>query len=90
MLLFNDVGGGDCLSNRLLIIIAFISSDTPHHLKNKRVHHNINDKSANLLLNSASLKLKESLPPITTMQEGLSIEHSDSQEVDHEQSGKCH
>lgn len=32
--------------------------DTPHHLKNKRVHHNLSDKAANVILS----KLKE-MPP---------------------------
>uniref|UniRef100_A0A8W7P5S9 Disease resistance R13L4/SHOC-2-like LRR domain-containing protein n=1 Tax=Anopheles coluzzii TaxID=1518534 RepID=A0A8W7P5S9_ANOCL len=35
--------------------------DTPHHLKNKRVHHTITDKNTNLMFNS--LKLKEMTPP---------------------------
>jgi hypothetical protein len=69
---------------------SYPSSDTPHHLKNKRVHHNVNDKSSNLLLNSASLKLKESLPPITTMEVGLLAEQNETNDNgDHEQSGKC-
>uniref|UniRef100_A0A182LXT1 Disease resistance R13L4/SHOC-2-like LRR domain-containing protein n=1 Tax=Anopheles culicifacies TaxID=139723 RepID=A0A182LXT1_9DIPT len=35
--------------------------DTPHHLKNKRVHHTITDKNTNLMF--TSLKLKEMTPP---------------------------
>uniref|UniRef100_A0A182QNS2 PDZ domain-containing protein n=1 Tax=Anopheles farauti TaxID=69004 RepID=A0A182QNS2_9DIPT len=35
--------------------------DTPHHLKNKRVHHTITDKNTNLMF--SSLKLKEMTPP---------------------------
>ncbi|KFB52228.1 AGAP000054-PA-like protein [Anopheles sinensis] len=35
--------------------------DTPHHLKNKRVHHTITDKNTNLMI--TSLKLKELSPP---------------------------
>ncbi|XP_058127950.1 protein lap4 isoform X2 [Anopheles coustani] len=35
--------------------------DTPHHLKNKRVHHTITDKNTNLMF--TSLKLKELSPP---------------------------
>uniref|UniRef100_A0AAG5DRS6 PDZ domain-containing protein n=1 Tax=Anopheles atroparvus TaxID=41427 RepID=A0AAG5DRS6_ANOAO len=35
--------------------------DTPHHLKNKRVHHTATDKNTNLMF--TSLKLKELSPP---------------------------
>lgn len=42
--------------------------DTPHHLKNKRVQHNI-DKSSNLILS----KLKDKAPPLT-QQIGLPIQ----------------
>ncbi|XP_058444232.1 protein lap4 isoform X3 [Malaya genurostris] len=42
--------------------------DTPHHLKNKRVHHNtMTEKNNSLVLNS--LKLKESLPPPPKLEE---------------------
>uniref|UniRef100_A0A182FMI8 PDZ domain-containing protein n=1 Tax=Anopheles albimanus TaxID=7167 RepID=A0A182FMI8_ANOAL len=36
--------------------------DTPHHLKNKRVHHTITDKNTNLMF--TSLKLKEMGPKL--------------------------
>ncbi|XP_053682814.1 protein lap4-like isoform X2 [Sabethes cyaneus] len=41
--------------------------DTPHHLKNKRVHHAMSEKNNSLVLNS--LKLKESLPPAPLLDE---------------------
>ncbi|XP_058827310.1 protein lap4-like isoform X3 [Topomyia yanbarensis] len=41
--------------------------DTPHHLKNKRVHHTMSEKNSSLVLNS--LKLKESLPPPPKLEE---------------------
>ncbi|XP_055525253.1 protein lap4 isoform X11 [Wyeomyia smithii] len=41
--------------------------DTPHHLKNKRVHHAMSEKNNSLVLNS--LKLKESLPPPPVLDE---------------------
>nr|XP_029711878.1 protein lap4-like isoform X16 [Aedes albopictus] len=46
--------------------------DTPHHLKNKRVHHNAADKNSSLVL--SSLKLKESLPPPPKLEEHPALE----------------
>ncbi|XP_055602016.1 protein lap4-like isoform X3 [Uranotaenia lowii] len=46
--------------------------DTPHHLKNKRVHHTLTDKNSSLVLNS--LKLKESLPPPPKLDEHPALE----------------
>ncbi|XP_065077370.1 protein lap4 isoform X4 [Ochlerotatus camptorhynchus] len=46
--------------------------DTPHHLKNKRVHHSVSDKNSSLVL--SSLKLKESLPPPPKLDEQPALE----------------
>ncbi|XP_021694622.1 protein lap4 isoform X10 [Aedes aegypti] len=56
--------------------------DTPHHLKNKRVHHGVSDKNSSLVL--TSLKLKESLPPPPKLDEHPALEaasNSDGQPV---------
>ncbi|XP_049534430.1 protein lap4 isoform X3 [Anopheles darlingi] len=47
--------------------------DTPHHLKNKRVHHTITDKNTNLMF--TSLKLKEMGPPKLDEHPVLVAEH---------------
>ncbi|EAT46473.1 AAEL002336-PA, partial [Aedes aegypti] len=64
----------DCANSyRLLIFISPAKRrDTPHHLKNKRVHHGVSDKNSSLVL--TSLKLKESLPPPPKLDEHPALE----------------
>ncbi|XP_053678019.1 protein lap4-like [Anopheles nili] len=52
---------GDELAGGKKPISKLHRRDTPHHLKNKRVHHTITDKNTNLMF--TSLKLKEMTPP---------------------------
>ncbi|XP_062539917.1 protein lap4 isoform X16 [Armigeres subalbatus] len=54
--------------------------DTPHHLKNKRVHHGVADKNSSLVL--SSLKLKESLPPPPKLEEHPALEAASNNNVE--------
>nr|XP_029711866.1 protein lap4-like isoform X5 [Aedes albopictus] len=70
---FGGGGGDDDFERRVgFDVNEDEDRDTPHHLKNKRVHHNAADKNSSLVL--SSLKLKESLPPPPKLEEHPALE----------------
>lgn len=68
------------MNNKLLCFLFY--SDTPHHLKNKRVQHDLTDKKANEILanalNQEKTKLQQ-LPPVQSpiQEETFAIEQSE-------------
>lgn len=68
----NYIDGMILLFNEAIFINIFVYitfSDTPHHLKNKRVQHNINSKKDHeILTNALQQESKQKLQQIQTVQ----------------------